>query len=179
VRRLLWSAGVWGRLTLGLALAATGGVAFGHAWTSEHGHLWWVGAVTLLSGVLLVLSGLYARRQIIRMPAPESLEEDADSEASAPRGLHSVTLDEPLVPLLGALLVYKFQYVTHRELNAALEEQLESGKKQRIGDILVAKGLLSSEQLQEALDLQATYGAHTDAETKEPLSPTGQGDTES
>jgi hypothetical protein len=171
--------GVWGRLALGLGLAATGGVAFGHAWTSEHGHLWWVGAVTLLSGVLLVLSGLYSRRHIPPEPVHESSGEGDDTEASTPRGLHSVTLDEPLVPLLGALLVYKFQYITHRELNTALEEQLEGGKKRRLGDILVAKGLLSAEQLQEALDHQATYGPHTDAQADEALSLTGQHDAES
>ena len=113
-----WVAVVWLRVIVGLALAASGGAAMGHAWTSESRPWWGIGGTTLMVGVLLVLSGLYAR--------------------SRPQGLrpHVITTEEPTggrepsVPLLGAMLVYKYQVITHRQLREALEEQ----KKTTPGD---------------------------------------------
>jgi hypothetical protein len=52
---------VWGRVVLGFLLSAIGGVAFGHAWTVQVATWWWVGAVSLLAGALLLLSVVYAR----------------------------------------------------------------------------------------------------------------------
>jgi hypothetical protein len=62
---------------------------------------------------------------------------------------------EPVVPLLGALLVYKYQYVTQQQLNRALGRQRKEGReKRRIGEILVGMKVVSSSQLQEALEHQ-------------------------
>ena len=52
---------VWSRVILGFVLSTIGGAAFGHAWTVQVATWWWVGAMSLLSGVLLLLSAAYAR----------------------------------------------------------------------------------------------------------------------
>jgi len=139
---LLWVAVVWLRVVLGLCLATAGGVAFGHAWTNESLPWWVVGGVTLLVGLLLVLSGLYARS---RPPGviPQVIVVEETPEAQ-----------EPLVPLLGALLVYKYQLITHKQLRDALEEQRKSVPRRRLGEILVLKGLITLPELEEALAAQ-------------------------
>jgi len=142
-RDLMWLAVIWGRVLIGLALAATAGVSFGHAWTEERNSLWWVGAVTLLAGVLLMLSALYARSEA---------KEIATSLAEASE---SVRPRERLVPLLGALLVYKYQLITHQQLAAAIEEQRKD--KRLLGQILRAQGLITEGQLQEALAYQRGF----------------------
>lgn len=139
---LLWVAVVWFRVVFGLCLATAGGVAFGHAWTNESLPWWGVGGVTLLTGLLLVLSGLYARS---RPPGviPQVIVVEETPEAQ-----------EPLVPLLGALLVYKYQLITHKQLRDALEEQRKSVPRRRLGEILVLKGLITLPELEEALAFQ-------------------------
>ncbi len=144
VRDVLWITTTWGRVVLGLGLAAIAGVSFGHAWTNENMSLWVVGGVTLLTGVLLVLSGLYVRSQPKPPPAPSEEEEG-----------------EPLVPLLGALLVYKYQLISHAQLQHALEEQRRSTRL--IGEILVNQGAVTEEQLQVALAHQQSYSEAREA----------------
>jgi len=144
-RDVVWMVLVWGRVVVGLVLAATGGVAFGHAWTREYAPLWWVGAITLLVGILLVLSGLYARSR----PADTTPQVVMPEETPQPQ--------EPLVPLLGALLVYKYQRITHKQLNEALEQQRkERQDRRRLGEILLAMGAITKPQLEEALEHQRT-----------------------
>jgi hypothetical protein len=53
---------VWGRVIVGFVLSATGGAAFGHAWTVQVATWWWLGGMSLLAGGLLLLSVAYARR---------------------------------------------------------------------------------------------------------------------
>jgi hypothetical protein len=53
---------VWGRVIVGFVLSATGGAAFGHAWTAQTATWWWLGGMSLLAGGLLLLSVAYARR---------------------------------------------------------------------------------------------------------------------
>jgi len=138
----LWVAVVWFRVVSGLCLATVGGVAFGHAWTNESLPWWGVGGITLLVGLLLVLSGLYARSRppgvTPEVVVPEGTRED----------------QEPLVPLLGALLVYKYQLITHKQLREALEEQRKTVPRRRLGEILVLKGLITLRELEEALAFQ-------------------------
>ena len=145
----VWIAVVWGRVVLGLALAGTGGVAFGHAWTNEDTPLWWVGAITLLVGTLLVLSGVYARSH----PSEVRPEVIAQEEPASAR--------EPLIPLLGAILVYKYQFITQKQLQQALSEQMHAAPRRRLGEILVLKGLLTAAQLEEALTFQHASSAET------------------
>lgn len=143
-RDIVWVIVVWGRVAVGLMLAAIGGVAFGHAWTHESAPSWWVGAITLLTGILLVLSGLYARSR----PADASPDVVMREEVPADQR-------EPLVPLLGALLVYKYQRISHRQLNEALEQQRKGRKnRRRIGEILLTMGAITPAHLEEALNFQ-------------------------
>jgi hypothetical protein len=137
-----WVIAVWGRVVVGLALAATGGVAFGHAWTNQDAPLWGVGAITLLVGTLFVLSGVYARSH----PSLVGTEVMAPDD---PAGA-----GEPLIPLLGAILVYKYQFITQKQLQQALSEQAHMDPHGRLGEILVLKGMLTAAQLEEALHFQ-------------------------
>jgi hypothetical protein len=139
---IVWVVVVWGRVVLGLLLAGTGGMAFGHAWTNENTPMWWVGGITLLVGILLVLSGIYARTHAPEAPVEVILPEE-------PAGAQ-----EPLVPLLGAILVYKYQYISHKQLQQALAEQAQSQPRRRLGEVLVLKGFLTATQLEEALNFQ-------------------------
>ncbi len=143
-RDVVWAIVVWGRVAVGLMLAAIGGVAFGHAWTHEAAPFWWVGSITLLTGILLVLSGLYARSR------PAGVAPDVVMREEVPADQR-----EPLVPLLGALLLYKYQRISHRQLNDALEQQRKERKsRRRLGEILLARGAITPAQLEEALDFQ-------------------------
>jgi uncharacterized protein (DUF433 family) len=138
----VWVVVVWGRVVLGLALAGTGGAAFGHAWANVNTPMWWVGGITLLVGILLVLSGVYAHSHppmVDARPAPPE---------------EPVGAQEPLVPLLGAILVYKYQYITQKQLQQALAEQLRTEPRRRLGEVLLLKGLLTAAQLEEALAFQ-------------------------
>jgi hypothetical protein len=138
----VWTAVVWLRLILGLVLAGGGGVAMGHAWTSESTPWWAVGGMTLMVGVLMVLSGVYARSHP-RGVIPHVIVTEEASEAR-----------EPSMPLLGALLVYKYQLITHRQLREALEEQRKAVPRRRLGEILVLKGLITVRELEETLSFQ-------------------------
>ena len=132
---------------VGLTLAAVGGVAFGHAWTLENAPFWWVGAVTLLAGCLLVVSGLYARSR------------PAGVAPKAPVREEPVQGGDALVSLLGALLVYKYQWITHKQLNEALQQQRKDREDRRqLGDILVEMGAITQAQLYAALKFQHSLG---------------------
>jgi len=143
----LWVAVIWFRVVFGLGLAAAGGVAFGHAWTNESIPWWGVGGITVLVGMLLVLSGVYARSRPPHV-TPQVIVPEEMPEAR-----------EPLVPLLGALLVYKYQLITHRQLRDALEEQRKTVPRRRLGEILVLKGLITLRELEEALAFQHPHAS--------------------
>jgi hypothetical protein len=141
--RVVWVIVVWARVVMGLILGAVGGVAFGHAWTNNSAPWWWVGGVSLLGGVLLLLSGLYARSH------PPGVTPDIVVREAAP------SEQDFVVPLLGALLIYKYQCLTHRQLDEALQEQRQQGANRRlIGQILVDKGAITAAQLDTALEHQ-------------------------
>lgn len=142
----LWLAVVWGRVVVGLGLAGVSGVAFGHAWSRDETSFWWVGGISLLTGILLVLSACYARSEAVALPK----EVVAQAQHYGP---------EPLVPLLGALLVYKYQAITQEQLAKALAEQRRS--RRLLGEILLSMGVVNPAQLAEALEYQ-----HSVAETK-------------
>ncbi len=141
--RIVWVIVVWARVVTGLILGAVGGVVFGHAWTSSSAPLWWVGAISLLGGVLLLLSGLYARS---RPPGatPDIVVRQEPAEEH-----------EPVVPLIGAILIYKYQCLTHRELDDALREQRARGPgRPLIGQILLEMGAITPTELETALEHQ-------------------------
>ncbi len=152
-RDIVWRVVLWGRVLVGLILAMVGGVVFGHAWTREYAPFWWVGGISLLTGILLVLSAIYARS---RPPGitPEVLMREELAEGR-----------EPVVPLLGALLLYKYQRITQRQLNEALQQQRkETGEnRRRLGEILVALGAITRRQLEDALEHQRVFVREKDA----------------
>jgi hypothetical protein len=94
--------------------------------------------------MLLILSGLYARS---RPPG-------ATPDFVAPPEPHPAG-QEPLVPLLGALLVYKYQRISHEQLEEALDRQREErGRWRLIGEILVDMGAVAPSDVEEALVYQ-------------------------
>lgn len=130
---------VWARVVMATVLTATAGVAFGYAWTTNEWSWWLVGAMTLLAAILIVLSLLHART---RPPAPAA----------------AVAGPEPLVPLLGALLLYKYRAITHEQLNRAVQRQRKD--KRHLGEILVGMGLVTQSLLDEALEYQRSLARH-------------------
>jgi hypothetical protein len=132
-------------MVVGVVLAVVAGLILAHALTTGYAPSWWSGGICLLTGIVLVVAGLVsarARRREITLGAAEPVK-----AAEKPR--------DPTVPMLGALLAYKYQFVTENQLRRALEVQKKQGaNKQRLGDILVSMGLLTRDQLQKALDYQ-------------------------
>jgi len=155
-----WLAVIWLRVVLGLLLAGTGGVAFGYAWTNESTSGWGIGGMTLLVGTLLVLSGLYARSHPPHVSAAVTVIEEPPQTR------------EPIVPLLGALLVYKYQLITHRQLREALEEQQRTRPRRRLGEILALKGLITVTELEQALAEQSSCATQLE-DADHPASPEG------
>ena len=77
---------------------------------------------------------------------------------------------EPFVPMLGALLVYKYQALTEEQLEHALEQQRKEGKnRRRLGEILLDMGLVSSAELRKALEYQRSQ-----ARKSEPAASEGE-----
>jgi len=157
-RDTLLLAVIWGRVVVGLGMAGTAGLAFGHAWTKEYAPMWWVGGISLCAGVLLVLSGLHARSDAIKLSAETAL-----TTRTSPTG-------EPLVPLLGALLIYKYQLITHKQLADALAQQRKS--KALLGQILLGMALITEAQLEAALEHQRSYIAERHAADGRGVWPT-------
>jgi hypothetical protein len=125
------------RLGFGLFLSATAGVILGHAWTAAKGTWWWIGALTLLSGVLLVLSGLHIRLSGARSAPREEALPHRGVIARWPR------------PTLGEVLVDRYGIITAEQLQAGLDRQVKEGG--RLGDILLDMGVIASSDLEAAL----------------------------
>ena len=156
-----WLLVTWGRLVVGLALAAEGGVLYAHARTQAGGPSWWVGGAAIVVGAVLSLSGLYSL--YVRTRQQEVIVPD-----SIPARV------EPSVPMLGALLVYKYQALTEEQLERALEQQRKEGKnRRRLGEILLDMGLVSSAELRAALEYQRSQARKSEAAVSEGQ-PQGQ-----
>jgi hypothetical protein len=152
-----WLLVTWGRLVIGLALAAEGGVLYAHARTEAGGPSWWVGGVAIVVGAVLSLSGLYSI--YVRTRQQEAIVPDSIPARA-----------EPFVPMLGALLVYKYQALTEEQLERALEQQRKEGKdRRRLGEILLDMGLVSSAELRKALEYQRSQ-----ARKSEPAASEGE-----
>ena len=138
------------RVAIGLVAAAAGGAGLPCA-PPEPLRLPWQGAAAavLLTGLYLVLSGVVARRALARRSAPVPAAERASDDADEP---------DVLLPMLGALLVYKFRRLSEAKLYKALEAQQNQGKGRRmLGDILLDMGFVTPAQLRQALDYQQEY----------------------
>jgi hypothetical protein len=139
---VLWTALVIIRIVVGICLAVMGGVAFGRAYTDGGGGMWIFGASSLLAGLGLTLSGILARYEPPpKLPVMEEVEE-------------AIPAPDPVVPLLGALLVYKYKFIDHRQLQQALATQAQSVPRRRLGEVLVSERFITHQQLEEVVAFQ-------------------------
>jgi len=137
-----------GQVVVGVLLAAVAGPLFAHASTTHDVAAWWIGGTCLVTGVFLVIGGLTSRRK--RIQRLLSSPEPSPDQQRAPRN--------PTMPMLGALLVYKYRAITESQLQRALEMQRkEKGDHRRLGDLLLEMGLITEGQLHKALDYQRSH----------------------
>ncbi len=135
----------WLQLSLGLGLATMAGLWLGRAWAEGTNILsWFLGTVSLVVGVLVAMAGM-------RTANPPREVKQFQPPKQRPRRWR----DRPL-PYLGELLVNKYHLISDTELQDALTEQKMRGG--RLGQIMVAMGLLEYEQLAEVLEDQLAYG---------------------
>ena len=134
-----------GQVVVGVLLAAVAGPLFAHASTTHDVAAWWIGGTCLVTGVFLVIGGLTSRRKRIQrlLASPEPSTEPQKASR------------DPSMPMLGALLVYKYRVITESQLQRALEMQRkQKGNHKRLGDLLLEMGLITEAQLRKALDYQ-------------------------
>ena len=124
-------------LFLGLIIAMLSGTVFGYAWLANNAAWWWVGCLSMLSGVLMLLSGLHLR--------------------SSSSGVESAAGSHEGKPLLGELLTLRYGLITEADLQRALARQRKT--RQRLGMILVEMGALTFQQLAEVLEEQISRHA--------------------
>jgi hypothetical protein len=135
-------------MVAGLALSAAAGVILGQAWTSSEGSWWWLGATTLLSATLMVLSAFYAKA-----------DPPAGMVGAAPPGAVRTEQERiqerwEIEPMLGEILVQD-GVITSNELLEALARQ--GGTGLLLGEVLVDMRLISLDQLEEALGEQSAW----------------------
>jgi len=111
-----------------MTLGATAGVVLGHAWTAQSGTWWWVGTVTGLAGVLLVLSGFYVRQAVSTDPL--MLGELLVNEYGLIREgdlAHALIRQHQSKQPLGKVLV-EMGLISPAKLAEALEYQISAGE---------------------------------------------------
>jgi len=113
---------------------------------------WWIGASFFaLSGLLLSLLG--------RRPQPARGAHAAPLPAGQP-DRNGRRPDDPdvVVPMVGALLAFRFRAINEWQLEKALAVQRKQRKpRQSLGRILLEMGLVTQSQLRQALDYQREY----------------------
>lgn len=113
---------------------------------------WWIGAsVFALSGLVISLFGRRAQ------PARRGHAAALPPGQTDPNGLRP---DDPdvAVPMVGALLAFRFRVINEWQLEKALAVQRKQRRpKQSLGRILLDMGLVTQSQLQRALDYQKEY----------------------
>ena len=134
------------KVLLGLGLAGSAGMWGGRAWSEDNSLLYLPGLVSLVCGAILAVSGVqgsipHRQHRAHRRGQPWPL---------------SPTGTERAIPLLGELLIHKYHLITESDLTVALEEQRKRGG--RLGQILIALGMLDQSQLTKALEDQLAYG---------------------
>jgi hypothetical protein len=126
---------------------------------------WWIGASFFaLSGLFLSL--LTHRTHPARRAHAAALP---PSQAD----LNGRRLDDPdvLVPMLGALLAFRYRFINEWQLAKALAVQRKQRKpKQSLGRILLDMGLVTQSQLRQALDYQKEYERRKRARLREAAS---------
>ena len=143
------------QIAVGVVLAVVAGVAFARAIMAQDAASWWIGGVCLAIGSILTafgLAGSKRRTQRLALLAPR-----APKAVEPPREKR-----DPGMPMLGALLVHKYQIITEGQLHDALEEQrARAGEGLPLGQVLREMGLVTDAQLQEALHYQKSRSGRT------------------
>lgn len=129
------------RLLLALGIAVPAGVILGRAIHAGDLVSGTMGGLLITLGALLLLSGFYSRGD----------RRDAEDIAA---NLETVPLKKRS-PLLGELLVEKYNLVTRQDLERALAAQ--RGTTQRLGEILIELGLMTQAQLEIVLKDQRSW----------------------
>ena len=129
------------RLLLALGIAVPAGVILGRAIRAGDLVSGTMGGLLITLGALLLLSGFYSRGD----------RRDAEDIAA---NLETVPLKKRS-PLLGELLVEKYNLVTRQDLERALAAQ--RGTTQRLGEILIELGLMTQAQLEIVLKDQRSW----------------------
>jgi hypothetical protein len=127
------------RERLGLAVMIVALLVLAPAWVREDLPRYEAGLLLLLSGSLLLLSGLYRRRaqeSLHRLPPEAFTENTPESQAR-----------------LGELLVSRYGLITRHELELALDQQ--RGTLKMLGEIVVEMGLVNEATLRLVLSQQA------------------------
>jgi hypothetical protein len=139
------------QLVVGVALAGVAGPLFAHAISTEYTASWWIGGTCLGTGAVLILAGLTSSER--RAQEPLSGQETG---STAERASNSERRQrDPTMPMLGALLVYKYGAITEAQLQRALAEQRRLGEpRPRLGEVLLDLGLVTDLQLRKALAYQ-------------------------
>jgi hypothetical protein len=137
------------QMAVGVALGAVAGPVFAHAVVTQQIASWWVGGICVFTGVVLTVAGLTSskRRAQRLLVSARPTQENQSEDAAEPTG--------PGVPMLGALLVYKYQVITEGQLERVLKEQQRRKKpRPRLGQLLLEMGLVTRSQLYRALEYQ-------------------------
>jgi hypothetical protein len=134
------------QVVVGVALAAIAGPVFAHALTAQSTMLWVIGGICLLTGVMLAVAGLTSsKRRMQALLRPDSPPAQSRQER------------DPTMPMLGALLVYKYKIISEAQLERALEQQRKEKRKGRevlLGQVLQEMSLVKDRDLKAALDYQ-------------------------
>jgi len=145
------SALVKAQLVVGAALAGVAGPLFAHAIVTHYTASWWIGGTCLATGVVLILAGLTSSKR----RAQELLSRQADGAGAQEETSRAGSPRDPTMPMLGALLVYKYGVITEAQLQRALAEQRRLGEpRPRLGEVLLDLGLVTDLQLRKALAYQ-------------------------
>jgi hypothetical protein len=133
-------------VTLALGLGVIAGMWVGRAWTQGNSLAWTTGIISLLCAVMVAIAGL-RRTHVPTMKRSHH----PSNEYGSPGNPHTRSL-----PLLGELLIHKYQLLTQKQLDEALKEQRDRGG--RLGQILIAMGYIEYPKLIEVLEDQVAYG---------------------
>ncbi len=145
------------QMAVGVALGAVAGPVFAHAVVTQQVASWWVGGICVFTGVVLTVAGLTSsKRRAQRLLLSATPTEGKQSkDAAEPTG--------PGVPMLGALLVYKYQVITEGQLERVLKEQQRRKEpRPRLGQLLLEMGLVTRSQLYRALEYQRSRSPKPD-----------------
>jgi hypothetical protein len=139
------------QLVVGVALGAVAGPLFAHAIMTEYTTSWWVGGICLATGIVLILAGLTSSKRRSQLLLTRlNTEPSAGASPRSRKARRDATM-----PMLGALLVYKYGAITERQLQRALEQQRQAGEpRPLLGEVLLDMGLVTDLQLRKALAYQ-------------------------